>query len=117
MKILIAEDDATTQRYYSATLELWGHELDVVDNGHEAVKLLDEQGHHYDLCLMDIEMPIMNGLEAIERLRQHLPNLPVVAFSSDAGYKKASLKAGANAFFSKPVLINELHGLLDTLVV
>lgn len=112
MKILIAEDDATTQRFYQFILRQWGYEFDVVKNGCEAVELINKQGELYDMCFMDIEMPIMGGLEAIQQLRKRVTSLPIIAFSSAPEYEARSLAAGADAFYCKPVPKGQLHSLI-----
>lgn len=115
MKILIADDDVTLLCLYHTIFQQWGHESDTVVNGYEAVKLINQQGSQYDLCLMDIEMPVMDGVEAIQRVRQLMPALPVIAASSDSRYKIPSLRAGANFFYSKPLVLNDLRLLVDEL--
>ena len=111
--ILIAEDDAITQQFYRFVLRQWGCEFDVVQNGLEAVELMNRQSELYDLCFMDIEMPIMGGLEAIRNLKQCITSIPIIAFSSESGYEKPSLAAGADAFYCKPVSKEQLRSLVE----
>ena len=112
MRILIAEDDTTTQQFYRSILSQCGYEFDLVPNGHEAVELIDKQGELYDLCFMDIEMPVMGGLEAIRLLRERITSLPIIAFSSAPEYEAESIAAGADAFYCKPVLEGHLCSLI-----
>ncbi|MDT8364849.1 MAG: response regulator, partial [Nitrosomonas sp.] len=61
MNILIAEDNLVIQTLNSVLMESWGYSFDVASNGIEAVELAKQNKDKYDLCLMDIEMPEMNG--------------------------------------------------------
>lgn len=108
MRILIAEDDAPTRNLYYFILSKLGYEMDLAKNGHEAVELIKRQGDLYNLCLMDIEMPVMGGLEAIRQLRRHNMNLYIVAASSSPENRARSLTAGANEFCCKPISKEQL---------
>jgi CheY-like chemotaxis protein len=69
VKILIAEDNPTTQEFTGALMEDWEYEFDMASNGLEAVTLATAHEGQYDLCLMDMDMPIMNGWEAAKIIR------------------------------------------------
>lgn len=113
MRILIAEDDALTRKLYALTLKKHGYDMDCVHNGHEALELIKRQEHRYNLCLMDIEMPVMGGLEAIRRLRQYNTKLYIVAVSSSPEYREHSLAAGANVFCCKPISTEQLLSFIE----
>ncbi|MEJ2407556.1 MAG: response regulator [Candidatus Thiodiazotropha sp.] len=113
MRILLAEDDAVTRKIYYLILNKNGHEIDLAANGQEAVELGKIQGSQYNLCLMDMEMPVMGGLEAIRLLRQHNKRLRIVAMSSSPRYKEHSLAAGANEYWCKPVSKKQLLSLIE----
>lgn len=119
LRVLIADDDPLARRVVRDALQDAGMTV-VADaaNGREAVEL----ALHYrpDLVLMDIVMPVMDGLSAIRRMREipMLQAVPVIAASASAasGDRKASLAAGANLFVPKPIdhraLLREIGGLL-----
>lgn len=82
-KILIVEDDPLSQSILLSLLQSWSMVADISQNGDEAVRTLEKQ--EYDLVLMDIEMPGMNGYEATQYIRQQLKlNMPIIAVSSNS---------------------------------
>lgn len=82
MRILLAEDDAFQQIVVKHIIETLGHDIDIVDNGKLALeRLLD---HTYDLVLMDINMPVMDGYEASKQVKQMEPGLPIIAMTSSS---------------------------------
>jgi CheY-like chemotaxis protein len=106
LKVLLAEDNVINQILAKSTLENWGATVDVATTGLEAIAL-HEQGH-YDLILMDIQMPEMDGLEATRRIRQS-PNvlkagIPIIALTANArqGNRDQYLAAGMNGYLPKP---------------
>ncbi|WP_143536940.1 PAS domain-containing protein [Rubricoccus marinus] len=106
LRVLIAEDNAINQRVALRTLGRLGLTADAVANGAEALAAL--HARPYDVVLMDIQMPEMDGLEATRRLRQELPEERqpyVVALTANAmqGDREACLEAGANEYVSKPI--------------
>lgn len=116
LKVLLAEDNSINQFLAKATLESWGLAVDVANNGRQALSL-HEQGQ-YDLILMDIQMPGMDGLEATKRIRQ-LPNrrkaaIPIIALTANGqqDYRDRCLSAGMNAYLAKPY---EAHQLFQTM--
>lgn len=70
MKILITEDDIAIQELIKHVIEGWGYDVDIAYDGEEALKRA--RAIQYDLCIMDIDMPIMNGIEATESIRKNL---------------------------------------------
>jgi signal transduction histidine kinase/CheY-like chemotaxis protein len=120
LRILLVEDNRVNQKVASALLEKRGHEVVVAENGHAAVSLLD--GQPFDLVLMDIEMPEMDGLEATavirERERQrgsrHLPILAMTAHAR-AEDRARCLEAGMDAYLSKPLQVETLYEAVERL--
>jgi CheY-like chemotaxis protein len=120
LKVLLAEDNGVNQFLAKATLENWGATVDVATNGLEAVTL-HEQGR-YDLILMDIQMPQMDGLEATKRIRQS-PNLlksriPIIALTANVRPDNHDLylAAGMNGYLPKPYGEEQLfHTITQTL--
>ena len=70
MKILITEDDIAIQELIKHVIEGWGYDVDIAYDGEEALKRA--RAIQYDLCIMDIDMPIMNGIEATESICKNL---------------------------------------------
>src|SRR5271157_2085735 len=107
LRILLAEDNAINQRVARVLLERRGHTVTVAANGREAVQLAGER--EFDLILMDVQMPEMDGLEATMALRAREAGagrrLPIVAMTAHAmkGDAERCLEAGMDAYISKPI--------------
>jgi len=108
LRILLAEDDEINQAAIKRMLEKAGYEVAVVGNGRDVLSLLAEE--HFDLIFMDIQMPVMDGLEAVRTIRESAPlgekaNVPVVAMTAFAmaGDKEIFLAAGMDDYIAKPV--------------
>lgn len=105
-KILVAEDTSVNQFLVRRIIEGWGLEVDVANNGQEALTMV--QSGEYDLVLMDIQMPVMDGIEATRHIRQ-LPQsgkatVPIVALTANflKGDREKYRAAGMNDFLPKP---------------
>ncbi len=113
--ILLAEDNEAVIEVLSEFLVLQGHTLLIARNGHEAVALAVEQNP--DLILMDIQMPGMDGLEAIRQIRSKMPGSPmgIIALTAlvMAGDRERCLAAGADAYVSKPIGFIELSKIIE----
>jgi CheY-like chemotaxis protein len=111
-RILLAEDNEANIKTFSQYLTAKGYDMIVVHNGREAIELARQDKP--DLILMDIQMPKMNGLEAIREIRADamLNQIPIIAVTALAmpGDQEKCLAAGANDYLSKPV---SLKGLLE----
>lgn len=110
--ILIAEDVESNYKLLEIILRK-EYELLWAKNGREAVEYALER--HPDAVLMDIKMPIMDGIEALKEIRQHTQELPVImqtayAFDTD---RRTAEEAGCNGFITKPVMPRELKMYLD----
>jgi CheY-like chemotaxis protein len=108
--LLLAEDNHTNQVAYAAYLKAKGYRVILASNGHEAIELT--QQNLPDLVLMDIQMPGMDGLQAIRRLRAApiCQSIPIIALTALAmpGDKERCLDAGANDYLTKPVSLKNL---------
>jgi len=115
LKILIAEDDEMNQQMATMLLKRLGYEADCAANGKEVLEIVSEK--KYDLILMDVEMPEMDGLETTRMIRLCLNEQPVIiAMTANAmdGDRDACLKAGMEDYLSKPVNVDELMRALET---
>lgn len=109
MNILIAEDDALIQGVIGTLMERWGFKYDIASNGKKAVEFAKENEGKYDLCLMDTDMPIMDGLEATKMIRRNVKYFPILSLSGDYTNERKCLKSGADEFLAKPYSPGELY--------
>lgn len=109
MNLLFVEDNEAIQKLLGILLEYWGIDFDIASNGKEAVKLAQSNEGKYDLCLMDTDMPEMDGFEATKIIRQNVRYFPILSTSGDFTYKNKLLEIGADEFISKPYNHDELH--------
>ncbi len=102
--LLIAEDDGTSYYLMEEILIDQGFNLLHAKNGKEAVEMVNKKGQ-IDLILMDVKMPVMDGYQAIAKIREAWPDIPVIAQTAFASPRDEvrALKAGANDFISKPI--------------
>ncbi|GAB7022145.1 PAS domain S-box protein [Salidesulfovibrio brasiliensis] len=112
--ILVAEDEMVNRTALQTILKKAGYKVTSVENGAEALKELSKSP--YDLVLMDIQMPIMDGVEAAEAIRSGKAGkrnslIPIVALTAFAmsGDKESFLNAGMNGYLAKPVEVDELN--------
>ncbi|MFC3149605.1 response regulator [Litoribrevibacter euphylliae] len=113
-KILLVEDNAVNLKVAKTMLSKWGHEVTVAIDGEMALSLL--QDNRYDLVLMDVQMPKMNGYEVTQAFRQFereqdLPETPIIAITANAlKYdQERCISSGMNDFIAKPVRKEELN--------
>ncbi|CAQ79245.1 response regulator, histidine kinase [Aliivibrio salmonicida LFI1238] len=117
LNILIAEDSKANQAVIQLLLEGQGHQITLVDNGCMAVEAIENKNQNFDLILMDVSMPIKDGISATKEIRAKGYNLPILALTAHAmnEEKKTCIDAGMNDFISKPVRAQELKLILDSL--
>lgn len=112
-KILLAEDSIDNQKLISMTIRSTGAEVDIADNGEMAVhKALHGD---YDLVLMDMQMPVMDGVEATRRLRHAGYDAPIVALTANAMRedRERCKQAGCDYFLTKPIDRHKFHDVLS----
>src|SRR6202167_5837946 len=117
LRILLAEDNLVNQRVTTRLLEKRGHRVVVAATGREALTALEKD--NYDLLLMDIQMPEMNGMEATARIREKEKitggHQPIVALTAHAmkGDQELCLAGGMDGYLAKPIRAQELDQILD----
>jgi two-component system sensor histidine kinase/response regulator len=120
LRVLLAEDSIVNQKLAVYLLEKWGHRITVANNGREAVSLA--QTGAFDLVLMDVQMPEMDGLEATAILREQEAgtsrHLPIVAMTAHAmvGDRERCLQAGMDDYLSKPIRARELLAVIEQVI-
>jgi two-component system, sensor histidine kinase and response regulator len=114
--VLLVEDNAVNQKVAVRFLERMGCRVRVADNGAEGVRAYGEAA--FDIVLMDLQMPVMDGLTATRRIRElegQGKQTPIVALTANAmsGQLERCMEAGMNGFLTKPLEISRLHETLD----
>jgi signal transduction histidine kinase/DNA-binding response OmpR family regulator len=117
LRVLLAEDNPVNQLHVCCLLEKSGHTVTVVDNGRKAVETLDKET--FDVVLMDVQMPQMNGLEATTLIRgketgtgRHVPIIAMTAYAMK-GDRERCLAAGMDSYVSKPIKPSVLADAID----
>lgn len=116
-RVLIAEDNALNRKLIEAYMNKIGHEYAVAENGEQVIDLLKNQC--FDVVLMDLEMPVMNGVEAMKRIRSGdagNDNINIIIHAMSAHVMQTTiekcLKEGFNGYITKPVDLKKLAGIL-----
>ncbi|NLY41849.1 MAG: response regulator [Desulfovibrionales bacterium] len=119
MHILLVEDDRINSIAGAGVLKKLGHRVSTARNGLEAIE--SARTTQFDLILMDIQMPIMDGLQAAQHIRSSTdlacpPDIPIVALTAHAmrGEKDVFLQAGLDAYVSKPLHPKELERVITS---
>jgi CheY-like chemotaxis protein len=118
-RVLLVEDNPVNQMVASIMLRKWGHTVVTADNGQQAVDLFAAQP--WDLVLMDVQMPVMGGMEACRLIRsQEAPgaHTPIIAMTANAmeSDKDDCLAAGMDAHLAKPFSSQTLQSLMDQFI-
>jgi len=120
LKILIAEDNPLNRKLLMAILQMKGHQVRSVEDGKAAVEAVEQEG--FDLILMDIQMPIMDGLEATRLIREkekktggHIPIVAVTAHGMP-GDRERFLASGMDEYLTKPIHKEQLLSVIEMLI-
>jgi PAS domain S-box-containing protein len=120
LRLLLAEDNRVNRRFVSRVLEKRGHAVVAVGNGREAVRAIANAAQPFDLVLMDVQMPELDGLSATSQIRLReqssgAARIPIVAMTAHAmtGDRERCLAAGMNAYIAKPLHPDELVGMVE----
>ena len=116
-RVLITDDSLLQRRTLSAIVADMGHEVDTACNGQEAVEKI--QANQPDCLLLDMLMPIMDGVEVIETLQSRGVKLPIIVLTADVQdwLKERCLELGATMFLNKPVKQDQLQQALQDILV
>jgi CheY-like chemotaxis protein len=116
MRVLISEDQEQLQTLMQLMMRKWGYESDAASNGLEAFFLA--KNNHYDLCIMDLKMPVMDGYEATRKIRSELPFFPILALTGNPDSEKDDcMITGMDDFLRKPCDNNDLKQKIVELTV
>jgi CheY-like chemotaxis protein len=116
LRILLAEDNAVNQKLAIKLLSQMGYRADIAGNGLEAIEAIERQ--KYDVVLMDVQMPEMDGLEASRQIcarwpRGERPRIVAMTANAMQGDRERCLEAGMDDYVSKPVRVGELINALN----
>lgn len=112
--VLLVEDNSTNQEIILGLLEDSGIEIDIANNGQEAVNIFKDNQEKYELILMDIQMPIMDGIEATKIIRTLNTDIPIVALTAHAMKTdiEKTINAGMHEHLNKPIDVEKLYEML-----
>ena len=115
MKILVVEDDRTVGQYVKRGLEEQRYQADLVDDGMEGLRLAS--GGRYDIIVLDLRLPGMNGFEMLRTLRDRGNTTPVLVLTAQdsVDFKVQALRAGADDYVTKPFAFEELLARVEAL--
>jgi len=111
--VLLAEDDPTNRIIIQKMLEMFDYRVDAAENGEQAVELA--RSGDYAAILMDLRMPVMDGLSATVEIRKFAPDLPVIALTANVvqGNRERCLEAGMNDYLAKPLGSEDLRRIME----
>ncbi len=114
-RVLVAEDQADNQKLIKIMLESAGCEVTLADNGLNAVDTFISSPYFFDLILMDIQMPEMDGFGALHAIREKGFNIPIIALTAHASkeYREECIASGMDDYLSKPI---RKEALMATLI-
>ena len=115
LDVLLVEDHPVNQKLVLSLLQKWGHRTRLANNGEEALDILAR--HRFDVVLMDVQMPVLGGIEATRRFRatETGPRTPIIAMTANAmeGDREACLAAGMDDYLAKPIKASALREMIS----
>jgi len=121
---LLAEDNLVNQKVACQQLKKFGAEVDVVSDGQQCLNSLKVEREKYDLILMDVQMPVLDGLQATKLIRENekefgYPRKPIIGLTAHAiqGYKDKCIEAGMDAYTCKPFQVKQLLEVMQRVMV
>ena len=117
LRILVAEDNVVNQRLAERLLKKNNHDVTIAQNGQTAID--KHESEVFDLILMDVQMPIVDGFEATRIIRamqdKSLQQVPIIAMTANAmmGDRERCIDAGMNGYVSKPIQVNDLFAEIN----
>lgn len=112
-RVLLVDDHPKLANVVRIALRLAGFEVTTASSGQEGLEFV--RANHFDVMLLDIRMPGMNGFEVLREIRR-FSRMPVIAFSATVEYSTRALESGANAFIPKPFRMDQLTEVINELV-
>jgi PAS domain S-box-containing protein len=105
VQVLLAEDGLDNQKLIGFYLRRAGASMTIADNGEAAINLINAQGSNFDVVLMDMQMPVLDGYSAVRKLRDMKLNIPVIALTAHAmtGDREKCISAGCSDYATKPI--------------
>eukprot|EP00252_Welwitschia_mirabilis_P026417 TRINITY_DN8679_c0_g1_i1.p1 TRINITY_DN8679_c0_g1~~TRINITY_DN8679_c0_g1_i1.p1 ORF type:complete len:356 (+),score=82.88 TRINITY_DN8679_c0_g1_i1:41-1069(+) len=123
MRVLLAEDNVVNQKVACQQLRKFGTEVDVVSDGQQCLNILKLDWDKYDLILMDVQMPVLDGLQATKLIREKEKELgykkkPIIGLTAHAiqGYKDKCIEAGMDAYTCKPFQMKQLIKVIQKVI-
>ena len=113
-KILVVEDEEGLRLFYEEELKSEGYEVITARNGKEAIKQVEEGSP--DLIILDIVMPVMDGMEALSRILRKDRKIPIILNSSYTGYRENFMSWAADAYVTKSTDLTELKNKIQELL-
>ena len=113
-RILIVEDEENQRELYATELEEEGYEVDQAPNGEVAVKMVNQ--NNYDLVILDIRMPEMDGIEALGKILSREKKLPIIIYTAYSNYKSNFMTWTANAYLTKSSNLDELKDTIREVI-
>lgn len=115
MKLLIVEDDMNILNNMTEYLELYGHIIDRASDGIQAFNLIEQHTSHYDVLLIDLNLPRLNGFELIQKIKHILPTLPIIVITArdQLDDKLKLFEYGVDDYLIKPFALAELNARIQ----
>ncbi len=113
-KILVVEDEESLRLFYEEELRAEGYEVITAKNGKEAIKQVEEGSP--DLIVLDIVMPVMDGMEALSRILRKDRKIPIILNTSYTGYREDFMSWAADAYVTKSTDLTELKSKIQELL-